>query len=83
MALHSLEVQRCLAYTRSVAGRERWINGLGGIVAVLARPGGSWDGDGVVVEMGRHSIKDLLVEAVIVAKVQVVATEAAIVLTRN
>ena len=83
MALHRLEVQRCLAQTRSDAGRERWINGLGGIEAVLACPGGVWDGDGVVVEIGRYSIKDLLIEAVIVAKVHVIAAEAAIVLTRD
>ena len=83
VASHSLEIQRRLAETRKVAGRELWIDGLGGSVAVRARLGGGWDGDGVVAEMRRHSIPDCFIEAVIVAKIHVIAAEAPIVLARN
>lgn len=79
---HSFELQRRLGHTGFDARRELWIYGLGGCEAVLARPGG-WDGDGVVGETSRHSTPDLLVEAMIVAKVQVIAAEAAMVLVRN
>lgn len=50
---------------------------------MLACPGGGSDGDGVFAEIRRHSIPDPLVEAVIVAKVHVIAAKAAIDLAWN
>ena len=50
---------------------------------MLARPGGGWDGDGLVGKMRRHSIPNRLVEAVVVAKVRVIAAKAAIELAWN
>lgn len=75
---HGREVQRRRAETGFVAGGEIEIDGLGGVDAVLAGPGGDGDGDGVVVEMRGDGVPDGLVEAVVVAKVQVVAAEAAV-----
>ena len=83
MAPHSLKVQRRRAHTSNEVGRELWINGLGGSETMLARPGGGWDGDGIVAKMRRHSIPNRLVEAVIVAKVRVIAAKAAIELAWN
>lgn len=80
LALHSLKIQRRLAHTSIDVGREFRVNGLGGSEAFLARPGGGRDGNGVLVEMLRHGVPDVPIEAVIVAKVQVVAAEAAVVL---
>ena len=82
LAPHGLEVQRRLSKTRKIAGREVFIDGFGGSKAIFARFGGNWDGDGIVVEVRCHSIPYRLVEAVIVAKVQVIAAETAIVLAR-
>lgn len=80
---HDLEVQRRRAQTGYVAGGKIRIDGLGGVDAVQARLGGDGDGDGVVVEMGGDGVPDGLVEAVVVAKVQVVATEAAVELAED
>lgn len=77
---HGLEVQRRLAETGYVAGGKLWVDGLSGGDAVLAGPGGDEDGDGIVVEMRGDGVPDCLVEAVVVAEVEVIAAEAAVVL---
>ena len=41
------------------------------------------DGDGVAVKMRRHGVPDRLVEAVVVAKEDIVTAEAAVVLAGN
>lgn len=83
LTLHGREVQRRRAETEYVAGGIIRIDGLGSVDAVLAGPGGDGDGDGVVVEMRGGGVPDGLVEAVVVAKVQVVAAKAAVELAED